>query len=465
MKKTIIYTIQVILLLALFTNTGYSQSLPLKTNEKQTISEKDELTRAPGGGIVIPLIDIINNLESFTSSGSGLTQTIGISSYCNWEIQVPLPSWIQEVKTMSGSANISYIVEIVAKENFTVSSNQGSLQVNALKGSSTISTENITITQEAMPEPILIVTPSLIDFESSGSGLTKTIGISSNCDWEIQEPLPSWIQEVSRMSGNANISYMVEIVAKENTTVNSNEGSLQVNALKGLVTVLTKNITINQEAGPIPFLDITPSVIDFESSGSGLTRTVGISSNLNWKIKEPLPSWIQEVSRMSGNANISYMVEIVAKENTTVDANEGALLVKAEDGLFTLIADIQITQEARPESEFRYYYLARSENKNYIHTITPLIPLTEVLVDNEERDAFMYNETIAYYDGLGRREQQIAIAASPNGADIIQPFAYDELGRQRFNYLPYINTAGGQYDAVAIIDDPNSLNYETSNIF
>lgn len=42
-----------------------------------------------------------------------------------------------------------------------------------------------------------------------------------------------------------------------------------------------------------------------------------------------------------------------------------------------------------------------------------------------------------YVDGLGRPIQQVAQQASPNQNDIIQPVAYDNLGRQTISYLPY----------------------------
>jgi len=42
-----------------------------------------------------------------------------------------------------------------------------------------------------------------------------------------------------------------------------------------------------------------------------------------------------------------------------------------------------------------------------------------------------------YYDGLGRTIQAVAVQATPAQNDLIQPVAYDNLGRQTVNYLPY----------------------------
>jgi len=50
-----------------------------------------------------------------------------------------------------------------------------------------------------------------------------------------------------------------------------------------------------------------------------------------------------------------------------------------------------------------------------------------------------------YYDGLGRTVQSVALQASPAQNDLIQPMAYDNLGRPVAGYLPY---AGSGADVV-----------------
>jgi hypothetical protein len=54
----------------------------------------------------------------------------------------------------------------------------------------------------------------------------------------------------------------------------------------------------------------------------------------------------------------------------------------------------------------------------------------------------MQDRTIAfeYFDGLGRPEQKVQMQGTANGFDLVQPFAYDEYGRERFKYLPYATT-------------------------
>lgn len=51
-------------------------------------------------------------------------------------------------------------------------------------------------------------------------------------------------------------------------------------------------------------------------------------------------------------------------------------------------------------------------------------------------------ESITYYDGLGKPKQQIAIGQSPDGKDIVQHIEYDEFGRISLQFLPHEYSGG-----------------------
>ncbi len=75
-----------------------------------------------------------------------------------------------------------------------------------------------------------------------------------------------------------------------------------------------------------------------------------------------------------------------------------------------------------------------SSEESYVHTTTPLIESTEVdaLVNSQKQ------ESITYYDGIGRPKQKIEIrAGGVNNNDIITHLDYDDYGRQDKEYLPY----------------------------
>jgi len=79
-----------------------------------------------------------------------------------------------------------------------------------------------------------------------------------------------------------------------------------------------------------------------------------------------------------------------------------------------------------------------SSNMNYVYETTFKTPLTESETSNLNAIASKdIIESIQYFDGLGRAIQTIAIKGSPAQSDIIQPFYYDQYGRETKKYLPY----------------------------
>jgi hypothetical protein len=82
-----------------------------------------------------------------------------------------------------------------------------------------------------------------------------------------------------------------------------------------------------------------------------------------------------------------------------------------------------------------------STTKNYIHTITPLIPVTNISQLTGNDDAI---KTVTYFDGLGRAIQNVAREAGGNRQDIISPIVYDQYGRKDKNYLPYADASQTQ---------------------
>ena len=80
-----------------------------------------------------------------------------------------------------------------------------------------------------------------------------------------------------------------------------------------------------------------------------------------------------------------------------------------------------------------------SVNENYILTTNYLSETLDGDVSNDHKQ-----ETITYFDGLGRPKQQIGIRQSPTGKDIITHVGYDTFGRQDKNYLPYTPEESGR---------------------
>jgi hypothetical protein len=83
-------------------------------------------------------------------------------------------------------------------------------------------------------------------------------------------------------------------------------------------------------------------------------------------------------------------------------------------------------------------------NNNYV--LTTVLREEETLESNISSKGRI--ETVAYFDGLGRPNQTINVAGSPNGYDIVQPMEYDDYGRVEYNYLPYVLTSSNNGEFV-----------------
>lgn len=75
-----------------------------------------------------------------------------------------------------------------------------------------------------------------------------------------------------------------------------------------------------------------------------------------------------------------------------------------------------------------------SINKNYVHTVVPLIPVTDLSQISNENDKL---EGVTYFDGLSRGIQSVGVRSGGQKQDIKTPLLYDEFSRQAMTYLPH----------------------------
>jgi hypothetical protein len=103
--------------------------------------------------------------------------------------------------------------------------------------------------------------------------------------------------------------------------------------------------------------------------------------------------------------------------------------------VFCTMNDVTNTDNRRISSEFA---VGSNDHTNYI--ITSIIQVKDVTdetaVDN--LTTTQKNESIQYFDGLGRPSQTVLTQGSPLKKDIVQPFVYDEFGREAVKYQPYV---------------------------
>ena len=97
------------------------------------------------------------------------------------------------------------------------------------------------------------------------------------------------------------------------------------------------------------------------------------------------------------------------------------------------------------------YEAPQPSDGNYVFTRTyqePKNDETEILLKSD------VVETVQYFDGLGRPQQNIGIGQSPNGADLVTPVQYDDYGRMVREWLPFVapdDLTRGNFEAGSLL--------------
>jgi RHS repeat-associated protein len=84
---------------------------------------------------------------------------------------------------------------------------------------------------------------------------------------------------------------------------------------------------------------------------------------------------------------------------------------------------------------------------NYIRTWEPRKPESDsAAVASAARTVPEVLQTTQYFDGLGRPLQTVAKGVSVAGKDLVAPVVYDAVGREQYQYLPYVPKTGNTSD-------------------
>jgi len=96
-----------------------------------------------------------------------------------------------------------------------------------------------------------------------------------------------------------------------------------------------------------------------------------------------------------------------------------------------------------------------SNDQNYIRSrVFKVAGVTAANIDNS-RSTCEVNQTVQYFDGLGRPLQTVTVQGSPTFRDLVQPVEYDPFGREVKKHLPYaasLASSNGSYKASALAD-------------
>jgi hypothetical protein len=95
--------------------------------------------------------------------------------------------------------------------------------------------------------------------------------------------------------------------------------------------------------------------------------------------------------------------------------------------------------------DVRITIAAPLNNYNWIKETTVLVEGKKAEAEITSLTAQEKGITWNYFDGLGRSMQSVQVQASPQQKDIVQPVIYDEFGREKYKYLPYVSTETSGY--------------------
>lgn len=146
-----------------------------------------------------------------------------------------------------------------------------------------------------------------------------------------------------------------------------------------------------------------------------------------------------------------------AQSHKTLNAYNNQTEIKASgsvsltDGFFVPFGkNVRIFTE--PELCIPFSGIA-STGQNYISTKVFKKPGMTVANLNDTISVCEVNQSIQYFDDLGRPLQIVTTQGSPTFRDIVQPIAYDLSGRESTKYLPYTSASGnaGSYKADALL--------------
>ncbi len=194
--------------------------------------------------------------------------------------------------------------------------------------------------------------------------------------------------------------------------------SVEVSNLKGCFTTNEATVSAKQlRVRELQMPTVEKLVVDDNTAASLIASGAGVNEIYNWYI-EPLGGTpLTSTTTPNINEITNYYVSIY---NPTTGCES--------------------------ESRAELSIIPASLNQNYIKTTSPKIENTEL---SGVSDCMI---DYAYFDGLGRLIQNIALGQSPGKNDIVQITDYDEYGRQTVKYMPYTTENDGRFISTAIDD-------------
>jgi len=149
-------------------------------------------------------------------------------------------------------------------------------------------------------------------------------------------------------------------------------------------------------------------------------------------------------------SNFTYDSYQWYKDNQLIQGATTSAYTTNQPGVYK----IQVTKgnETLTSSQVTVVYSSSFEEKNYVETSDILSANVTTINSVDALSVHFKQRTIRYFDGIGRPIQEVKGQASPLMLDIVQPIAYDKMGRESIRYLPFVNGYDGTFKFRALKD-------------
>ncbi|MBN1995953.1 T9SS type A sorting domain-containing protein [candidate division KSB1 bacterium] len=276
-----------------------------------------------------PVLSVDPTVLNFGSTSTSLTFQISNSGggSLSWNVvESPNKTWVTSVSPSSGTNNGTVTVQVDRSSLASGSSDTGTLSVTSNGGN-----QSVTVNISKIANPVLSVTPTVLNFGTTTTSLTFQInnGGSGTLNWNAAEtPNRPWITSVSPSSGTNNATVTVQV--DRSTLAGSNgTGTLSVTSNGG-----NQNVTVNVSKEANPALSVSRTIMNFGLKATSLTFDISNSGDgiLSWSITEnPDKPWITSISPSSGTNNATITVQ-VNRNSLSGTSDSGKLSVTSNGG-------------------------------------------------------------------------------------------------------------------------------------
>lgn len=257
---------------------------------------------------------LTTDLTMLEFGGSAGSQTINVTSNCKWAADCS-ETWV----TLAGNSGSGHLTVSVSA-NPTDEYRRGTAYIRY--------GENMSVAIGILQSPSSIsVSDYTLEYDYVASGYDVTI--ESEAEWS-SSASDSWIYVNPSQAGAGRTKVAIEVSANFSTSDRSGNVYIRTGDTERL------QIKVHQ-AGM--HLDTTPSRLEYSHSSE--TKTISISSNMEWEVLTA-PNWLT-FSKTSGKGNAE--ISVTASENNNMAARNGEITIGHAG--FSMTKTISVTQEGK----------------------------------------------------------------------------------------------------------------------